>query len=252
MKLLKKLIRIPLRWISPETEVSILIGKLRGKKWIVGSGIPAQWIGYYESGQGILFAKACKDGGVVYDIGAHVGYYSLLAASSVGSSGSVYAFEPLPRNIAFLEQHKQLNNMNSINIFQVAVSDKFGEANFDIGTSNFQGALTEGKDTDKLIVKTIKLDDFVSENGLKPPDVMKIDVEGAEEQVLIGAESLLISCKPIIFLSLHEHLNPGVTRKCLDFLEAIGYSVDEIENESHAEVVARHGKRSNESEFANK
>ena len=74
-------------------KVRILQGKLRGKKWIVGSGNHAYWLGSHEYKKRILFEKVIRQGSIVFDIGAHVGFYTLLASVLVGTKGKVFAFD---------------------------------------------------------------------------------------------------------------------------------------------------------------
>src|SRR5688572_25202486 len=104
-----KILRQPLKLIPPGTHVRILQGRLRGKRWIAGSSTHGCWLGSYESDKRQLFESSITPGDVVFDIGANVGFYTLLASDLVGSSGHVYSFEPVPRNIEFLNEHLSLN-----------------------------------------------------------------------------------------------------------------------------------------------
>ena len=79
--------------------------KLKGKKWIVGSSNHGCWLGTYEFAKQRLFSETIREGSIVYDIGAHLGFYALLASVLVGPKGRVVAFEPLTKNICFLEKH---------------------------------------------------------------------------------------------------------------------------------------------------
>ena len=82
---LGKLLRLPLNLIPKKAIVPILKGRLKGKKWIVGSGIHRFWLGTYEwHHHTSVFEKRIKEGGIVFDIGAHVGFYTLLASVLVG------------------------------------------------------------------------------------------------------------------------------------------------------------------------
>ena len=92
-----KVIRLPLRCLPPRLVVPILTGRLRGRKWIVGSGVHSCWIGSYELEKQLAFARVTPFGGTVLDLGANVGFYTVLAAELVGPSGRVHAFEPVPR-----------------------------------------------------------------------------------------------------------------------------------------------------------
>src|SRR3989454_7017615 len=97
-----KFLRWPLRFVPRELAVPIRQGALRGKRWVVGSSTHGCWLGSYEYTKRKLFESYVIAGDVVYDIGANVGFYTLLASVLVGRGGQVVAIEPLPRNIAYL------------------------------------------------------------------------------------------------------------------------------------------------------
>ena len=115
---LGKLLRLPLRLIPKTMILPILQGRLRGKKWIVGAGEHGYWLGSYELNKRQAFEREVKPGAVVFDIGANVGFFSLLAAVLAGRKGKVYAFEPLPRNVSFLRKHAALNQLDTIEVFE--------------------------------------------------------------------------------------------------------------------------------------
>jgi hypothetical protein len=105
-----KLLRFPLRFLPKNLVVPVLQGPLRGKKWVVGSSNHGCWLGSYEFDKQKQFTESLARGQIVYDVGAHVGFYTLLASSLVGQEGQVIAFEPYPRNLEFLHRHVQLNH----------------------------------------------------------------------------------------------------------------------------------------------
>lgn len=221
---LGKLLRLPLKLIPKRAVFRIMQGRLKGWKWIVGSGEHGYWLGWYEIGKRQAFETAIPEGAVVYDIGANVGYYSLMAAVVSGPKGHVYAFEPLPCNVEYLRKHVTLNKMTDrITVFDVAVSDKTGEAAFDLGASTSMGHLAE---TGEIKVKQVRLDDMVASGEIKPPDYMKVDVEGAEYDVLNGARVLLAQYKPVIFLDTHNREAHNATTKLLNELDYEIYCLD--------------------------
>jgi FkbM family methyltransferase len=170
---------------------------------------------------------------VIFDIGAHVGFYSLLAAEITGPTGQVFAFEPLPRNFNYLKKHIEINNYKNVNPFNVAVSDKDGFAFFNEGENDFTGHLA---DNGEIKVKTIGIDEWINSGKLPVPDVLKIDVEGAEFSVLKGAANLLKKRHPVIFLSTHSN---EIHKKCCDFLLSLGYNLQPVgiyENELLASI----------------
>src|SRR5215471_5126199 len=93
-----KLLRLPLRLMPRDVRVPILQGQLKGKWWIAGSNSHGCWLGSYEFDKRRLFEQTIKPGATVFDIGANVGFYTLLSSVLVGSGGKVYTFEPVPSN----------------------------------------------------------------------------------------------------------------------------------------------------------
>ena len=217
---LGKLIRLPLRLIPKKTRMPILQGRLRGMKWIVGSGEHGYWLGSYEYQKRRAFEKNIGKNAIVYDIGANVGYFSLLAAVLTGSQGQVFAFEPLPRNVDFLKKHISINNLDNIQVIEAAVADHDGRATFAYGASTAMGHLGEGGE---LEVSLVSLDSLLKKGKIFPPDFIKIDVEGAEFEVLQGARSLINQHRPTLFLDTHHRESH---QKVIKFLSDKGYQFE--------------------------
>ena len=197
----------------------ILQGPLRGKRWIAGAHTHGCWLGTYEHEKQKLFSSEIKEGNIVYDIGANAGFYTLLASVLVGSSGHVYAFEPLQRNIHFLHEHLRLNEITNVDVIEAAVSDIAGESYFDDSAGAAMGHLAPAGNKQ---VKTVTIDEVIEEKRLRPPEAIKIDVEGAELLVLSGAEAALKKYRPKVFLSTHGQ---EVHLKCRHFLNSLGYKI---------------------------
>lgn len=215
----------------------ILQGRLKGKKWIVGAGEHGYWLGSYEINKRMAFEREIPAGAVVYDVGANAGYFSLLAAVLVGSEGRVYAFEPLPRNVEFLNKHIQLNRLDNIAVIEAAVSDRSGEAAFDLGASTAMGHLA---DTGEIAVRMVSLDEMLQAGELEPPDYVKVDVEGAEYDVLRGARDLLRQYHPILFLDTHQR---EAHRPTIALLKELGYEFSILDGKplpETKELIARH------------
>lgn len=165
-----------------------------------------------------------RPGDTVFDVGAHTGYYSLLASTLVDGEGRVWAFEPDPRNARYLRDNVDANGRANVRVTEAAVSDERGTARFGAGTGTGTGRLTEGGDIE---VRTLTLDGFCRRRQLVPSAV-KIDVEGAEDRVLRGAADTLRTARPVIFLSTH---GPEVREACLALLESAGYRVEPIDGD---------------------
>lgn len=223
--LLGRIARLPLNAIPDSALVRILVGPLRGAIWIRGAATHKCWLGIYEFRKARAFARSVNPGNIVFDIGANVGFYTILAARLVGCDGEVVAFEPLPRNIKFLRQHTRLNHLENVTVVGAAVAEVAGATRFSESTSFLQGYLdSQGE----LEVEAIAIDSFVAARG-RPPDVMKIDVEGGELAVLRGAERVLKSARPTIFLATHEE---KLHAKCCSYLDRLGYEVIPLDSKT--------------------
>lgn len=222
-KLLGKLLRLPLRAVPAGMVVPVLQGPLRGAKWICGSFTNGCWLGSYEGDKVQKFADSIAEGSVVFDIGAAVGYYSLIAARRVGKNGKVVAFEPLPRNLEYLRKHVAYNNASSVEIVAGAVGENSGTATFKLGSNYAMGSVAQSGD---FTVPMYSLDEFITRSGIAPPAVVKIDVEGGEFGVLKGARHLLQSARPKIFLATHGE---AVHRDCCGLLLSFGYALHPLD-----------------------
>ncbi|WP_337873314.1 FkbM family methyltransferase [Ignavibacterium sp.] len=218
-----KLLRLTLKLIPDKVVLPILQGKLKGKKWIKGSSINGCWLGTYEFKKQILFDKYVKSGMVVYDIGANAGFYTLLSAILTGSSGKVFAFEPVPKNIFYIKKHLALNKITNTVVVEKAVSNKITKLRFTLSSNPSTGHISnEGE----IEVETIILDEFVKQ-GNPLPDLIKVDIEGAEFDALTGAKELLKVKKPVIFLATHGE---EVKEKCIGLLKEYRYNIKPIGN----------------------
>ncbi len=204
---LGRLLRLPLRLVPSGLEVPVLCGPMRGVRWLVGTGDHGCWLGTYERVKQRILSEQLRPGMVFYDVGANVGIYSLLAWHR---GCRVFAFEPEPRNFAALSDHIRLNHAD-VTARQLALSDYCGEGHFAGGNST--GRLS----TDGCVVQVATADSL----DTPAPDVLKIDVEGAEFSVLRGCEHIL-SHKPVIFLATH---GPDVHRQCCELLQHHGYAI---------------------------
>jgi FkbM family methyltransferase len=227
--LLGKLLRLPLRLIPPEMKVPILQSRLRGKWWIVGASLASYWLGSFELNKQRLFEQTVTPGSVVFDIGAHVGFYTLLSPVLVGTVGKVFAFEPVPRNLHYLYEHLRLNQATNVTVTEAAVADACGTTLFDKSANSATGHLSTQV---TLCARVVSMDALVPKE-IPSPDFLKIDVEGAEWLVLTGARQTLSQYRPTIFLSTHGR---DVHQRCCQLLELLGYQLQAIHGRNVAEA----------------
>ena len=235
-------LRLPLKLIPANAEVRVIRGPLRGKRWIAGSSNHGCWLGRAKSGRQSAFSAALKRGDVVYDLGANVGFYSILASLRVGPEGRVFSFEPDPRNLVLLHRHLKLNGVANCAVLDVAVSCSDGTANFQVGSNHSVGHLTT-ESLNTLSVRTVTLDGLVASGRLPPPNVVKCDIEGGEYDALRGASETLTEHAPTIFLRTH---GPEVHERCCTLLTALHYQLTPLDARSLSrarEVVAAHQAR---------
>lgn len=152
-----------------------------------------------------LFKRLAKADDVIVDIGANIGYYTLLSSKIVGSNGKVYAFEPDPLNYKVLTENIKLNELTNVVFEQKAVSDKNGQIELylnksDIGAHTIYKSKKAGK---SVTVESITLDEYFKGREY-PIDIVKMDVEGAEMAVLLGMKTILEKNRNIkIFAEFH-------------------------------------------------
>lgn len=212
-----------------------------------GYGSRYSKIGRYEPDIAIPFADAVRPGATVFDIGAHIGILSLLAAERAGARGRVFAFEPSPDTLEVLRQHVALNSDGAaIEVVPAVVSDEKGSVTFftygesmaaSLSRENVE-VLNEQRLTapaTAVTVPAVTIDEFAAEHGAVP-EVIKIDVEGAELRVLRGAERTLRDHSPVIFCEIHPNQmrNMGDSVEELRaFVESHGYSLTPLTPPGH-------------------
>jgi FkbM family methyltransferase len=185
----------------------------------------------------ICIAQHLSPGDVFYDVGANVGFFSLLAASKVGPRGSVYAFEPVSANAGVIRRNASLNAMSNLAVFEVAADEKSGIAKlyvtrWDGGSSLRAEAIATGEPREEHSVRVVALDDLVEDERLRPPTLVKIDVEGAERGVLGGMLQTIAKHKPILVYEVddEDRVSFAHRRLALDgFVESLGYRVTHLE-----------------------
>ncbi|MGB4845454.1 MAG: FkbM family methyltransferase [Ferruginibacter sp.] len=213
-------------------------GPLKGYLWTTASSYE-YILGNYEDPLTLkTFLSWLKPDTVYYDIGANIGYHAL-AANLVITKGKIYAFEPMPAVREIFEKHISLNSnliiKNNIEVLPFAVSDTQRDVEFSNNTVQKDGNtyITESpvfrESENKITIPCYSIDGLLA-NGYHKPDVIKIDVEGAELDVLHGALFTLQTHRPYILLATHDCHLPGVKDKCISFLQDLGYDLQHTGN----------------------
>lgn len=228
---LGRMLRMPLRLLARSATVSVLSGVNKGCKWIVGSGVHGYWLGHYESQKQALVSRLIGPGMTVFDIGANVGFYTLAFAKLVGSQGEVWAFEPDCRNVSYLLAHVDRNHLGNVKVVQAAVGGCPDVVSFQRGINSSVGKVGASS---AYFVPQVTLDDLWRNGDVRTPDLMKIDVEGAEHNVLEGAQRILAERAPRIVLSLH---GDDQKRRCSELLRELGYVLYSLDGKPLTEII---------------
>ena len=189
----------------------------------VGIGIQ----GFSEKHVTDFFKSRIKPGMTVVDVGANIGYYTLLFAQLVGKNGRVYAFEPEPTNIRYLKRNLQLNHYDNVIVIEKAVSDRCGATTLFLSPDNPGGhSLSPVAGQDTINVEVVTLDDVFRNRDVRV-DFIKMDIEGHEYFAIQGMYRLLCCSETV---SLVMEYSPQILQqgcvdaeKMLDLLAKMGF-----------------------------
>jgi FkbM family methyltransferase len=226
------------RYIFGQKFLQITAGPLKGYLWSTSASYD-YILGDYEDPATLqVFLSWLKPGSVYYDIGSSIGFHAL-TANTIITTGKIYAFEPVPATMDLFKKHIGLNSKlitgNRITLLPIAVSDEEKQVEFSDNTNQRDGNtyIKESPvflEAEKKIMVQCKSVDGLLLEGYQQPDIIKIDVEGAEYDVLVGAKNTLQLYKPHILLATHDCHLPGVKEKCVNFLQQLGYQLQHTGN----------------------
>lgn len=212
--------------------------------WAVGATIIA--VGHYEPEVTAVVRSLLRPGATFVDLGANIGWFSLLAASIVGPTGSVLAVEPNLHNCDLLNESRKRNGYSQIDVVAGAVSDRAGWLALETDASNGRviplGPVTGATAAVacSYVVPAFPLDQLLAERGLDRVDAVKVDVEGVETAVFTGAERLLSDRRPAVVFEWYPEalrstggVDPETPLRLLRdhgyALEVIGWSGPDVE-----------------------
>ena len=189
---------------------------------------PFVFLGGWEEVTTNLFKDSVKEGDTVVDLGANMGYFTLLASGLVGKAGRVYAFEPEPVNYRQLLKNIELNGYENVVPLQKAVSNVNGKVKLfvhatDSGRHVIEPCNNDSAQEESIEIESVTLDEFFRDKPL--PTVIKMDIEGAELLALFGMEKMIKSSENLkIFTEFYPSL-----------IERAGYSTEEFARKLFAE-----------------
>jgi FkbM family methyltransferase len=215
-----------------ESQVFECQGALRGYRMCIDWTRFRSFVyGTWEPAATSAVVATVQPGMTVIDIGAHIGYYTLLFAKCVGSAGQVFAFEPLPGNYALLQKNIGLNNLRHVHTLNEAVFSRAGEITIavpDEQPNPGSGSVYLNGGAQNFRVHATSVDAFCEQSGIRP-DILKMDVEGAEYEVLMGAKETIARFRPKMMIELHHFDGNLAAHPVPDLLAGLGYQIQWIE-----------------------
>ncbi len=165
--------------------------------------------GNLESGVQEAMVRHLPRGGVFYDIGANLGFFALLGAHLAGlDQGRVYAFEAAPDNAEAIRENAALNGIPNVTVIAKAVSSHSGTGRLQVVDDQSWSKLEDYGEhpfTEEVIdVELVAIDDLLGAGQLRPPTVIKIDIEGAEIAALEGMRKTISDHQPVVICELHD------------------------------------------------
>jgi len=217
-------------------DVTIIDGIGSGLRFNVGNASPDYALGANELPVQIAFKDFVKCGDVLYDVGANIGFFTVIASKIVEKSGHVYAFEPVEENVNTIIKNINLNKFSNITVIGKAISKFVGKGELHLTehpgghTLSSVGMPHNAVDTVTIDIDTI--DNLIENKKIDPPDIVKIDVEGAEIDVLQGMKRTLGEFHPTIIYEIDDRdLNKleNKQKEIQEYLYGFGYKIQDLE-----------------------
>jgi FkbM family methyltransferase len=229
---LARLLRRNLNRAAPQglVPVTVAAGLLQGMRLLLDLHSEKDyWLGTYEPELQAALSALVRPGMTAYDVGANIGYISLMLARLSGETGQVLAFEALPENVERLRANLALNGMQErVVVAPAAVVDQSGPVSFLVGPSGGMGkAQGSAGRQDVAYARSItitgySLDEFAYQAGSPLPNLVKIDIEGGEVLALPGMRRLLQKARPLVLMELH---GPQAAQVAWTTLQEAGYRI---------------------------
>jgi FkbM family methyltransferase len=169
-----------------------------------------------------LLPSLVKSGDIVYDVGANIGLFSICFAKLIGPNGKLYCIEANPVCVYFLRSNMELNHLTNFDILPIALLDAAKVCDFAVNYDNFNLGLTkdsvffEMKAGHRITVEAQSLDELIGTYGFQKPDLVKIDIEGAEAIAIKGMTNTIVEHRPTMVIELHGKSAAHATLIALD------------------------------------
>jgi FkbM family methyltransferase len=210
--------------------VPILSGPGRGLRINLHGSAVAFATGTAERPLQEALKRELAPGMTFFDIGANVGFVTLVAASLVGPSGRVVAFEPVPGNVAAIRENLALNGIDWVELRQTAVARSAGSASLIVSEVSAFSRLAHisvpSEARDRIEVPVTSVDELLAASSVPKPDVIKIDVEGAELEVIEGMRDTLAQLRPVLLCEVHDCNVPYV-----QLMNELGYETVNLDED---------------------
>jgi len=183
--------------------------------------------GDYELPTIRFLRSVLRPGAICLDVGAQMGYLTLAMATSADRRTVVHSFEPEQNNAARFRENVELNDLNNVTLHQTAVSTVDGALKLYLSNDRNAGThstvfIESNVSTEFVEIPSVRLETFANADSLQSIDLIKIDVEGAEIDVINGAVSVLERYKPLVITELSDHLQQARGQTCREIKEFMG------------------------------
>jgi FkbM family methyltransferase len=227
------------------SDVEISSGPAKGLRFNASGGPAGYVLGDVEPAVQVALEQVLSPGDVFYDVGASIGFFTVLGARLVGPEGHVLAVEPFPETVRRLRHNVELNGFETVTIEEGAAADHSGQGTFVGGEQLVWGTLVDGEDADNpngIAVRVLTIDGLVAQGPA--PSVIKLDIEGAEVLALQGAQDTLSRVRPAIVCETH-----GTRDEVVAALERHDYVVTALDGAPLAPKGPEAGERLSEAWF---
>jgi FkbM family methyltransferase len=223
------------RWWVRGKDIKIRAGAGEGMRFNSAHSNPAYSLGTNELPVQNALAEHLSSKDVFYDIGANVGFFTIVGAKLVGPYGKVISFEPVPENANVIRHNVQINQLQNVSVVEKAVSNHNDYESLQVTTYS-GGAMLASAGTADDVARTIKIpvisiDHAITNSELPPPNVVKIDVEGAELNVFLGMVYTLRCYHPVLIYEIDDQTEEAFEQKrtsCEQFLMGFNYQITRL------------------------